>query len=285
MTGFGRSIVDFNYKKITVEIKSLNSKQLDLSIRIPNIYRDKELEYRSFIAKELSRGKIDLIIKVESNVAIEDFSININIAQQYYNELKLLEKSLNIDSKTDYLSLLIKMPDVINNTEVEISEEEWSTLDKTVKEAISNLKKYRADEGAVLKQDFIKRIKLILDYLSQIEPFEKNRINKVKESILNSLNQLTIDYDKNRFEQELTYYLEKLDITEEKVRLANHCNYFLQTIDNNESEGKKLGFITQEIGREINTVGSKANDTNIQQLVVKMKDELEKIREQLANIL
>ena len=285
MTGFGKGIFNFNDKKITIEIKSLNSKQLDLNTKIPSRYKDKELDYRNIISKGLSRGKIDMTIKVESTDNSSEFSINTENARKYLEEIRKIETSLDIRSK-DYTAILMNLPGVVNaKEEEEVQQAEYDAIMSALSEAVENVNKYRRDEGIILEQDFIKRINLIISYLSQIEPFEKARIDIIKTRIVTDLSTVNIDYDKNRFEQEMIYYIEKLDITEEKVRLANHCNYFLKTLEDNESQGKLLTFISQEIGREINTIGSKANNLEIQQIVVKMKDELEKIREQLANIL
>ena len=285
MTGFGKGIFNFNDKIITIEIKSLNSKQLDLNTKIPNRYRDKELDYRNIISKGLSRGKIDMTMKVESTDNSNEFSINTETAKKYLEEIQKIETSLDIRSK-DYTAILMNLPGVVNaKEEDEVQQVEYDAIMSALNEAVENANKYRRDEGKILEQDFIKRINLIINYLSQIEPFEKARIENIRTRIVTDLSTVNIDYDKNRFEQEMIYYIEKLDITEEKVRLANHCDYFLKTLEGNESQGKLLTFISQEIGREINTIGSKANNMEIQQIVVKMKDELEKIREQLANIL
>lgn len=287
MTGFGKSVVDLNNKRIVVEVKSVNSKQLDLNIRVPSSFKEHEIDYRNLVVKELVRGKIDLTIKYDSSMPNTDISFNAEVAKKYFEALKSIESlvSDNDKSQTDYLAIIAKMPDVFTTTDNEFTENEFSKVFDGVHEAISALNRYRIEEGMALEKDFIKRINLILSFLSEIEPYEKSRIEAIKNRIISNLENFNVDYDKNRFEQELIYYIEKLDITEEKVRLDNHCKYFLRTLEESNFQGKQLTFISQEIGREINTIGSKANNIEIQQIVVRMKDELEKIREQLANIL
>lgn len=287
MTGFGKSVVDLNNKRIVVEVKSVNSKQLDLNIRVPSSFKEHEIDYRNLVVKELVRGKIDLTIKYDSSMPNTDISFNAEVAKKYFEALKSIESlvSDNDKSQTDYLAIIAKMPDVFTTTDNEFTENEFSKVFDGVHEAISALNCYRIEEGMALEKDFIKRINLILSFLSEIEPYEKSRVEAIKNRIISNLENFSVDYDKNRFEQELIYYIEKLDITEEKVRLDNHCKYFLRTLEESNFQGKQLTFISQEIGREINTIGSKANNTEIQQIVVRMKDELEKIREQLANIL
>lgn len=287
MTGFGKSVVDLNNKRIVVEVKSVNSKQLDLNIRVPSSFKEHEIDYRNLVVKELVRGKIDLTIKYDSSMPNTDISFNAEVAKKYFEALKSIESlvSDNDKSQTDYLAIIAKMPDVFTTTDNEFTENEFSKVFDGVHAAISALNRYRIEEGMALEKDFIKRINLILSFLSEIEPYEKSRIEAIKNRIISNLENFSVDYDKNRFEQELIYYIEKLDITEEKVRLDNHCKYFLRTLEESNFQGKQLTFISQEIGREINTIGSKANNTEIQQIVVRMKDELEKIREQLANIL
>lgn len=287
MTGFGKSVVDLNNKRIVVEVKSVNSKQLDLNIRVPSSFKEHEIDYRNLVVKELVRGKIDLTIKYDSSMPNTDISFNAEVAKKYFEALKSIESlvSDNDKSQTDYLAIIAKMPDVFTTTDNEFTEDEFSKVFDGVQAAISALNRYRIEEGMALEKDFIKRINLILSFLSEIEPYEKSRIEAIKNRIISNLESFSVDYDKNRFEQELIYYIEKLDITEEKVRLDNHCKYFLRTLEESNFQGKQLTFISQEIGREINTIGSKANNTEIQQIVVRMKDELEKIREQLANIL
>ena len=287
MTGFGKSVVDLNNKRIVVEVKSVNSKQLDLNIRVPSSFKEHEIDYRNLVVKELVRGKIDLTIKYDSSMPNTDISFNAEVAKKYFEALKSIESlvSDNDKSQTDYLAIIAKMPDVFTTTDNEFTDNEFSKVFDGVHAAISALNRYRIEEGMALEKDFIKRINLILSFLSEIEPYEKSRVEAIKNRIISNLENFSVDYDKNRFEQELIYYIEKLDITEEKVRLDNHCKYFLRTLEESNFQGKQLTFISQEIGREINTIGSKANNTEIQQIVVRMKDELEKIREQLANIL
>ncbi|MDL2240690.1 YicC family protein [Bacteroidales bacterium OttesenSCG-928-K22] len=286
MTGFGKTHFFFNGKKVNVEIKSLNSKQLDFNSKLPSIYKEKEFEIRSLISQELLRGKIELLIYCEQEEGEKRHSINRNVAMKYFEEIKELENALKLKPAEEYVPIILKLPEVVEFPNEEVSEDELKELYKCVNECIFEVKSFRAQEGKSLEADFKTRINKILDFLTEISPYEQNRIETIKERIINQLNTLKDTmYDKNRFEQEMIYYLEKIDITEEKVRLKNHCVYFLETLAENESKGKQLSFITQEIGREINTIGSKANDMNIQQFVIKMKDELEKIREQLSNIL
>jgi uncharacterized protein (TIGR00255 family) len=287
MTGYGKANCEFHTKKILIEIKSLNSKQLDLNLRIPSIYKEKELDLRNEISHELIRGKVDFAIFLDW--LDEDVPANINptIIKSYYQRIKDISKDLNLAIPNDILSTLIRMPDTLKSERQLLTDEEWKILLETTRQAIRNLNEFRAQEGLAIEKDLIDRIYLI-DHLSySLEPFENQRIEKLKQRIKNNIcDVISSDkIDQNRFEQELIYYIEKLDITEEKVRLVNHCSYFIETINEPESNGKKLGFIAQEIGREINTIGSKANDVDIQKIVIGMKDELEKIKEQLNNIL
>jgi len=295
MTGFGKAtqqLADLPAgqvgKKVTVEIKSLNSKQLDLNVRMPAMYKENELELRSEIAKQLNRGKLDLLIFVEkSGNGEKKYSINTSVVEGYFEELQSLSKNLSCQDSTDYMNILMKMPDVFMSEKDEPEDNEWGKVKSAVDEAVRELSDFRIHEGKVLEQDFITRIAIIQDLLKEIESFESTRIDTIKNRIQKNLLELSgrEKTDENRFEQELIYYLEKLDITEEKVRLKTHCEYFLKTLEEPKANGKKLGFIVQEIGREINTIGSKANDANIQKIVVNMKDELEKIKEQLFNVL
>ena len=286
MTGFGKSECMCGTKRIIVEIKSLNSKFFDMNARIPNGYKDKELEIRNLLSGLLFRGKIDFTITVEENGDSSGFAINKNLAKKYFNDLKDLAGELGIDDK-DYMSVLIRMPEIMVSEKTEMSEEEWDVLKNAIHAAALKLDEFRAQEGASLKKDLEHRTNLIHSLLKQVDPFEEKRMEVLRERIRKDLFKVVNkdDVDVNRFEQELVYYLEKLDITEEKIRLSKHCRYFIETLDEGKSQGKKLGFISQEMGREINTLGSKANDVNIQKLVVQMKDELEKIKEQLFNIL
>jgi uncharacterized protein (TIGR00255 family) len=285
MTGFGKHVSELADKKITVEVRSLNSKQLDLSVRIPGQYREKELELRSELGRSLERGKVDLTVYVESTSAEKSIAINRSLALNYYNELQALAGELG-QQPDDYLSLIIKMPDVLRPERQELDENEWSAVKAAVDKAIEAFNRFREDEGKVLQKEFEERINNITTLLDEVIVLDQQRIPAVRERLQKGLNEI-IDkerIDQNRLEQELIYYIEKLDITEEKVRLRTHCEYFTKTMKE-ASSGRKLGFITQEIGREINTIGSKANDAGIQKLVVRMKDELEKLKEQLLNVL
>ena len=286
MTGFGKSILVKEGKSITVEIRTLNSKQLDLNTRICSLFRDKENEIRSLVAKELQRGKIDLAIYLEKTDQASA-SINTELASSYYKILAQLSTELNNPVTPDIFIQALKMPDVIISKKEEISEELWTSLVQAIAEACAKVNEFRDSEGGELAKDMEKRVRLIDQMIDEVTPFEEARIVHLRNKFITTLPNLLLDngYDRNRLEEELIYYIEKIDVTEEKVRLRKHCAYFLETMKEEEANGKKLGFIIQEFGREINTLGSKANDFNIQQIVVKMKDELEKIKEQLANIL
>jgi uncharacterized protein (TIGR00255 family) len=287
MTGFGKSQVDVPGKMITVEIRSLNSKQIDLNFRVPQLYREKEMVTRALIAQKMERGKVDMTISVESKNDMPVSSINKNIALVYLEQIKELATAIPESKDSDLLSILFRMPDVLKTEREEFSEDEWAIVQLAIDNALEEADRFRIAEGKILEQDFIQRINKILGYLSDIEPLESTRIDNIRakfELRLGELNQEK-SFDQNRLEQELIYYFEKLDITEEKTRLRKHCDFFIMTLEEKDSPGKKLGFISQEIGREINTLGSKANDAPIQMIVVQMKDELEKIKEQLANIL
>lgn len=288
MTGFGKATAEINNKKISVEVKSLNSKQADVSVRLPSYYKEKELVLRSLINQELERGKIEFNLYAELMGEQGNLTINKDLFKKYYNELTDVLKDFNEDnSKTDLVAIVSKMPDVFKSEKNELDENEWNEIEKIVNEAIVALDNFRKDEGQSLQKELTLRINNILELLNQVDPFEKTRIQTIKDRIINNLNETVGEQNINndRLEQELIFYLEKLDITEEKTRLSTHCNYFLETMNSEISEGKKLGFISQEIGREINTLGSKANQADIQKIVVKMKDELEKIKEQSLNIL
>ena len=287
MTGYGKNVLENDTRKITVEIRTLNSKQLDINLRLPQVYREKELNIRNLIGKELQRGKIDTSINIEQKKQVVAPVINKAVAEHYFNELKKLTQLFQQETPPDYLSLIVKMPEVLSPPDVEIDDEEYQQLLSALASAIDKVNFFRTEEGKILQKDFTLRIHKILELLGQIDPFEKARTGHIKERIKSNLEEFgnDIQADKNRLEQELIYYLEKLDITEEKIRLKKHCNHFLETSSKEDSAGKKLSFISQEIGREINTLGAKANDYNIQQIVVQMKDELEKIKEQLFNIL
>jgi len=287
MTGFGKSFIEIAGNKITIEIKSLNCKQTELNLRISGKYKAKEAEIRSELAKMLERGKIDFFLTVENTNGSNNNSVNKLIVHKYFEEIELLAKELNQPIPSDIISLILRMPDVFSTENKDVEEDEWNRVFSAIKESIEKLNVFRIQEGEILEKDINKRIFLISKLLASIDNYEVERINTIKTRINKNLSDLfnkeTID--RNRFEQELIYYLEKIDITEEKVRLKKHCDYFVETISDKDSNGKKLGFITQEIGREINTIGSKANDVSIQKIVVQMKDELEKVKEQLLNIL
>ena len=286
MTGFGKVTAELPSKKVTVEIKALNSKQLDLSTRIPSIYKDKEMELRSLLLQSLERGKVEFNIFIEYIGKDTPTQINLAAVENYYNQIKEIAEKLNISVPNDWFQTLLRMPDAIKSETVEPDESEWEVVLKTVKDAIKHLCDFRIQEGAMLQKLFEQKIANIAALLKEVEKYEGERIEKIKARIMDNLQKIAEkDYDKNRFEQEMIYYIEKLDVNEEKNRLDNHLKYFISTMESGHGQGKKLGFIAQEIGREINTMGSKANDHDIQKLVVKMKDELEKIKEQSLNVL
>ena len=274
-------------RSITIEIRSLNSRTLDINLRAPSVYREKELEYRSLISQKLERGKIDLSINIESTDEKPVTMLNKNLALHYYAQLRDLTASIPEAGHSDLLSILVRMPDVLKSDKEELTEEEWATISQATARALEEVDRFRLAEGAELDRDFRLRIKRILGLLEEIGPLEGGRIETIRARYKAQLEEFFKDgnYDENRLEQEMIYFFEKLDITEEKTRLKQHCDYFTATLDEKEAPGKKLGFISQEIGREVNTLGSKANDAQIQKIVVQMKDELEKIKEQLANIL
>ena len=286
MTGFGKGEAALRNKKITVEIRSLNSKQLDLSLRLPAVYRQSEYEIRNLIARTIQRGKVDVFVTVESQAVETSARINREVFREYLRQMNDTLSFSGIDAGYDaILPVIIRLPDVVATEAEAISEEEHAALLAAVEAAAAHLDAFRAQEGAILIADLLRRVELIEQYKTEVVPFEKARTETVKARILDNLSKLAVDVDRNRLEQEMIFYLEKLDITEEKVRLTNHCNYFREVASSEEGAGRKLGFIAQEMGREINTMGSKANEPNIQILVVKMKDELEKIKEQVLNIL
>lgn len=287
MTGFGKFATEIPGKKIAVEIRSLNSKSLDLNLRLPYLYKEKELELRSDISKQIERGKVDFTLYMEIVQESLPVSINADLVKGYYRELKNLSEQLG-ENNTDILPIVLKMPEVMKPEKevAELSDDEWQQVKKTVDNAIAAFQKFRQDEGKVLEKDFLGRVGIISELLAEVEQKDGKRVEGIKARIKNNIEEVVEKekMDKNRFEQELIYYIEKLDITEEKLRLKTHLNYFLNTMSE-PSSGRKLGFISQEIGREINTIGSKANDADIQKIVVRMKDELEKIKEQLLNVL
>ena len=281
MTGYGKFILQLPTKKITVEIKSLNSKNLDINTRVPSSYRVKELEMRKMISKSLIRGKVDFNLFVEITGEETTSKINNSVVQQYMNQLSSI---VNAD-QTELLKMALRMPDTMKTEREEIEEDEFKSISEAISEALIAINKYRSDEGRVLEDDFVMRSKTIAELLEKVISIDSDRIAIVKDRLRKAVEDLKENVDENRFEQELIYYLEKYDITEEKVRLKNHLNYFNEAINSDDSNGKKLGFICQEIGREINTIGSKSNHAPMQQLVVQMKDELEKIKEQALNVL
>jgi len=288
MTGFGKAVAVFENKKITAEIKSLNSKQLDLSIRLPQPYRASELDFRNIIAKTLERGKIDLFIYSEEIDSASDHSINIPVVKRYKEQIEEMAQMLELPVPTDWYSTLLRLPDAIKSDSIssEISEAEIALVTSVLKESLNSLVEFRTQEGARLSTFFKEKIEKIQYLLNQVAQYENERVTKIKSRIEDSLAKLaTVEYDKNRFEQEMIFYIEKLDITEEKLRLQNHLDYFLDTLENGHGQGKKLGFISQEMGREINTMGSKANQAELQKIVVMMKDQLEQIKEQVLNVM
>lgn len=286
MTGFGKTNLAIPSKSIIVEIRTLNSKQLDLSTRIAPLFRDKENEIRSIVAQRLERGKIDVAVYLEKNETAP-LTVNKSLAKNYFDELTALSLELQNPVPSDLFIQVLRMPDVMTSDKEELSEELWEQLRQAVEETCQKTDNFGMNEGKVLAADFENRVKLIDSYIDKITPYETQRVANQKNKFLASFAELQLKdkYDPNRLEQEMIFFVEKLDITEEKVRLRKHCAYFLETMAEKESKGKKMGFIVQEMGREVNTIGSKCNDFNIQQIVVQMKDEVEKMKEQLANIL
>jgi len=284
MTGYGKAVLQLPTKKVTIEIKSLNSKNLDLNVRIPSYYKEKELAVRKKLASALVRGKIDFSIYVEMTSDETSTKVNKSVVKQYVAQLR---NTLNIDSVEDIelLKMAIRMPDALAAEREELDENEWTLINKNIDIAITEIVQYRIDEAASLEVDFRERIANINTYLDEVKALDSDRVENVKTRLKKAIDDLKVDTDENRFEQELIYYLEKLDINEEKVRLANHLDYFLQTLASEDSNGKKLGFIVQEMGREINTTGSKANYAPMQKAVIQMKNELEQIKEQILNVL
>ena len=282
MTGFGKASLQLPTKKITVEVKSLNSKGLDLSVRMPSSYREMELGLRNQIALKLERGKIDFSIFIESTAEQTSTKVNVPIVKAYINQLREVYPDAD---ETELMKMAIRMPDTLKTEREEIEENDWSEIQKVILEALDYIGDFRKDEGASLEKEFQLRIGNIRQYMNDALALDPERVQAIKDRLQTAIAELKVNVDENRFEQELIYYLEKLDITEEKVRLTNHLDYFLETINGTEANGRKLGFITQEMGREINTMGSKSNHAQMQKLVVMMKDELEKIKEQVLNVL
>ena len=284
MTGYGKSVLHLSDKKVTIEIKSLNSKNLDLNVRIPSYYRVKELAVRKELASSLVRGKVDFSIYIEMTADETSTTVNKGVVTEYMQQLRNVVQT-GSSNDVELLKMAVKMPDALKTEREELNEGEWVEINAKIKEAIKEIIQYRIDEAASLEDDFKLRIKNIQSFLVEVKSFDEARIAFVKERLNKAIDELKVTIDENRFEQELIYYLEKLDINEEKVRLANHLSYFLQELDTPDSNGKKLGFIVQEIGREVNTIGSKANFAPMQKAVIQMKNELEKIKEQILNVL
>ena len=287
MTGYGKAVVTFNDKKINVEIRSLNSKTLDLSTRIAPLYREKEIEMRQMVAKALIRGKVDFSIWVDKDAAVDATPINGALVENYYRQIKELSAKAGIPEPLDWYVTLLKMPDVTTRTEMEtLDEEEWKAAAEAIEQALEHIVAFRKQEDLALQKKFEEKLQNIGKLMADIEPYEKARVEKIRTRIVDALKDIPeVDYDKNRLEQELIYYIEKLDISEEKQRLTNHLKYFAKTMNDESEQGKKLGFIAQEMGREINTTGSKSNQAEMQNIVVMMKDELEQIKEQVLNVL
>ena len=291
MTGYGKSVVEFDNKKINVEIKALNSKAFDLSARIAPLYREREMEIRQLLAKELERGKVDFSIWVEKNEQQMATPVNTEVVKNYFNQIRNVAEALGMNPPSvipsDWMPLLLKLPDTMTTVEAEVlSDEEWEAVLQGIKSAMAALQNFRKQEGAALEKKFNEKVDNIEKLLKEIEPFETARVQKIRDRITESLEKfIGVDYDQNRLEQEMIYYIEKLDINEEKQRLKNHLDYFRQTMADGHGQGKKLGFLAQEMGREINTTGSKSNLAEMQNIVVMMKDELEQIKEQVLNVL
>lgn len=287
MTGYGKAVVNYKDKKINVEVRSLNSKSLDLSTRMAPVYREKEMEVRQLLSKSLVRGKVDFSIWVEKDADADAAPINGALINNYYNQIKTISANTGVPEPNDWFALLLRMPDVMARNDQEVlGDEEWAVTLTAIEAAVASLVDFRKQEGEALSRKFEEKLDNIARLMSDIEPYEKSRVEKIRTRIVEGLSAIPeIDYDKNRLEQELIYYIEKLDISEEKQRLANHLKYFRETMAESEAQGKKLGFIAQEMGREINTTGSKSNQAEMQNIVVMMKDELEQIKEQVLNVL
>lgn len=282
MTGFGKATLQLATKKITVEVKSLNSKGLDLNVRMPSVYREMELGLRNQISQSLERGKVDFSLYIEVTGEETSTKVNAPIVKAYMSQMRAI---LADADETELMKMAVRMPDALKTERDEIDENEWKQILSVINEALANINNFRADEGASLEKEFQLRIANIRSYMEQALELDPERVQNIKNKLQTAIDELKVNVDENRFEQELIYYLEKLDITEEKVRLTNHLDYFIETLNGNEANGRKLGFITQEMGREINTMGSKSNHAGMQKLVVQMKDELEKIKEQVLNVL
>lgn len=286
MTGFGKGIAELSNKKIIVEVKSLNSKQLDLSTRVPSLYREKEMDIRSEVARRLERGKVELSIRTENIAAETTSKINVGALKNYHSQIVDAAASAGIDTPQDWFSVLLRMPDILVTESAELQEDEAAALMQAVKQALDQLEEFRMHEGKGLQEMFTRKLDNIGALLKEVEPYEQERVEKIRTRIVENLSKIKeVDFDKNRLEQEMIYYIEKLDINEEKHRLADHLRYFAETMESGRGQGKKLGFIAQEMGREINTLGSKSNHAEMQRIVVRMKDELEQIKEQVLNIM
>ncbi|MDR1738602.1 MAG: YicC family protein [Candidatus Symbiothrix sp.] len=286
MTGFGKSTTEIPNKKIVVEIKSLNGKQLDINSKIPTAYREKEVEMRTMLSQTIERGKVDFLVSVEQSDASGASKINPYVIQAYYNQIRETVQQMDITFPENWLSVVLRLPEAVRTEIVDLDEYEWKLLHRTVKEALNHLVAFRTQEGKMIEEVLQTKIEAIAELLSQIDQYDAERTVKIKQRMEESLRKLeVVSYDENRFEQEMIYYIERLDISEEKARLDNHLKYFLTTMHTEHSQGRKLGFIAQEMGREINTLGSKSNHAEMQKLVVRMKDELEQIKEQVLNIL
>ena len=287
MTGFGKATCEYGNKKIVVEVKSLNSKQLDISTRISGLYREKDIEIRNILSQQLERGKIDFSLYIDNSGKESVSQINQAVLEAYYQQICQLSANLGIDVPTNWFEVLLRLPDALKTETIEMDENEWAEILKAINEAIQQMQNFRTQEGKSLENVFNTKIARIGELLDQVVPFEAERIERIKARLEENLQNISekIDYDKNRLEQELIFYIEKLDVNEEKVRLRTHLNYFVETMQHEKSPGKKLGFIAQEIGREVNTLGSKSNHSEMQKIVVLMKDELEQIKEQVLNVL
>lgn len=288
MTGFGKTTVEIGNKKVMIEIKSLNSKQLDLNLRMPNLYKEKEMDVRGMVKERLDRGKVDVSIYFDNSEGDKDVQINKPVIMQYFNQMLEISETLGVTpDKSELLRTVMRFPDTLQIKSDELGEDEWSLLKAGIQKALEAMDNFRMQEGKALMKDIVYRVQLIQQLSSEVPQFEVKRVEIIRQKLQEKIAEWTDvkNIDQNRLEQEIVYYLEKLDITEEKVRLANHCKYFIETVEKEDAPGRKIGFIAQEIGREINTMGSKANDHDIQKLVVRMKDELEKIKEQSLNVL
>jgi len=285
MTGYGRAEIEFYNKKISVEIKSLNSKQFDVSMRIPSIYRDKEVDIRAKLLQIIERGKVDFTILIDSSEKPLMSKINRNMVETYRDDIREIAKALDINEPSDWFSVLIRLPEIIKTETTELGEKEWEVVKRTIDSALKAFVEFRIQEGEMLEKVFTEKIKNIGILSKEIETFESERIEKIKSRMRESFRKIEINCDENRFEQEVIYYIERLDISEEKARLKNHLDYFTETMINEKNQGRKLGFIVQEIGREVNTLGSKSNHSGMQKIVVQMKDELEQVKEQILNVL